>query len=124
MCGRVHLVGLIHHWVAVSVFALGLGVGDGEGFERHIVRHAEKVLGIGDGDVKGGRKTRNCVAGDGAAEAELDRLRTAHPQGSVVAGVRVGVRVDLGFRDGDVVVLVADRQAERDLWVCGKEVFG
>ncbi len=51
-------------------------------------------------------------------------MRAAHPQGSVVAGVLVGVRIELGFRDGDVVVLVGDRQAKRDLWVCGKEVIG
>ena len=46
---KVHLVGLIHHRVAVGVVALDLGVSDGEGFERHVVRHAKKVLGVGDG---------------------------------------------------------------------------
>ncbi len=47
----VHLVGLIHHWVAVGVVALGLGVSDGERFELHVVRHAKEVLGVGDGVV-------------------------------------------------------------------------
>ena len=51
-------------------------------------------------------------------------MRAANPQSSVVAGVFVGVRVELGLRDSDVVVLVGYRQAKRDLWVCGKEVFG
>ena len=111
------LAGSVHHRASVGVEALLRGVNDRERLKLHVAGHAEEVLGIRQTFVQGGGEHGGCVAVVGASETKLHRLRAADPQGSVESGVLVGVGVQFRLRYRDVVVLVRDGQAKRDLGV-------
>ena len=72
------------------------------------------MLAVADRLLKRRGEDRLRVAVGNAAEAEFDRLGAADPLGEIVAGGLV-VLIELRYRDRNVVVLVRDGQAERDL---------
>ena len=93
-------------------------MGDGDGLEAHVLGHTREELGVLEGILHLGGEGGDRVTVGKAVDAKFHGEGAAHPLGVVKAGVLLGVGVQLGRRDRDVIMLVGDCEAKPDLgWV-------